>query len=246
MLAEACRHAPSGASSDAGRAAALALTLGRAGRSESLPALERAQDALRSRPGLELEVEIVELARALLLAAPPAEVSRADLGYRVRTPSGELYVEDPLAAHWHLLGRWGPPIRPDRERAPRLARGAGAADQLLPFLLEGGIALVVFPPEPGHGILRGPTKPVPPLYLCCAGFARDPALGSLVRWSRVSSLGAVDDRASPADDRPGRAGRRIGLQIRGGPLAIFPSRASVPTRELESLLARLLKRARPC
>jgi hypothetical protein len=177
-----------------------------------------------------LEASVLLLARELTNLRPPAHVERAERGYRrVDVAVGEtLFVEDPIAAHWHRDGRWGPPLRPDLDRAPVLARPDHGVDALASIVRDGRIAIVTF---------RGPRiwgGPDPALRLVRAGLARDAALRSLVRWSDVTSVGAVD-----------RWGVRRAAFESGGRLEVLPPRPAISIDDLIALMTQLLKQARP-
>ncbi len=214
---------------DPGLLAAWALVLGRAGDFARVPVLERLAIRLEA-AGLLDHASAVRLAMGLCHPRPErAGVERADGGYRfadlVRRTA--LYVSDPLAALWHGKGRWGPPLRPDRERPPKLARALDHVEPLTAFAEDGGVIVVCFAPA-----RFGPAEP--PLRLALAGFARDPQLNTLVRWSAVRSLGEV----------MGRRGPRAALETRELPLLVLPAAPQLPEKQLLDLMGRLLKSAR--
>lgn len=157
--------------------AALALTLARAARARDRVLLARVAAESSGPEGLALH-----LASALGTLAPLA-VERADGGYRYRRGGETLYVEDPVAAHFHAAGRWGPPLRPNPDRSPRLARGA--PDALVREVLDGGV--VVAP-------VRSEGMYLPALRILRAGITRDAALKSIVRWPDIAGFGRVGDR----------------------------------------------------
>ncbi len=214
---------------DPGEAAALALALGRAGRPRSSGALQALRRRLEGM-GRPAEAHAVTLALDLLAARPPVRVERADLGYRHHDVAlgVELFVEDPLAAHWHARGRWGPPIRPDLERAPIFAQGPGLVDRLTAFAEDGGIVVVGFEPRWRF------SAPLPPLRLTRAGVSRDAGLRSLSRWSQVDSVGVVAQGTKQC----------AAYEVSGEPVEILPPKPSIPTEDLVDLMGRLLKRSR--
>lgn len=218
---------------DAGRAAALALTIGRAGRPRSAAPLRAAIARLES-AGQMLQAQAVALALELLPLRPEI-VERAERGYRRQDPitGAELFVEDPLAAHWHHEGRWGPPLRPDPDRKLVLARGDPPIDRLVSAVREGEIVLVTFQPD---GVFR---RPEPPLRLMRAGLSRTPSLDALTRWSEIVSVGAVERRW------PDRR-RRAAYEPKGGPELALPPHPSITTDSLIALMTRLLKAGRAC
>lgn len=212
---------------DPGELAAVALTVGRAGRASSRPALMRLERRLE-RAGAVDEALAVRLAASVLHLRPPPAVERGDEGYRMQTEQGELFVEDPVAAHWHRAGRWGPPLRPDLERAPLLARGSGRADEWYQAAADGRIVVVTFRPA------RFGAHVEPALRLTRAGMARTAQMQDMVRWSELESLGKLSR---------GRR-ERVGFAARGQTPRGLPDRPSIPVSELLGLMERLLKQAR--
>lgn len=212
---------------EAGAVAALALTIGRAGRASSRGALELAERRLRAQ-GHSTEADGVSIGLALLSPRPPPWVERAELGYRTASGDEELLIEDPIAAHWHARRRWGPPLRPDPEARIHLARGTGRVEALDAAIREGEIVLVYF--EAGRF-----EQPSPPLFLTAAGFSRDVALTRMVRWSELRSVGLLE------------RGRRVhaAFERRQAPVEALPWRSSVPAADLAALLRLALARARP-
>ena len=204
---------------DPGVAAALALTVARAGWAEGRAAI-RAQRARRS-AGHSAEARALGLAEALCDLRPPGTVEAAESGYRYVDPEGALYIEDPVAAHWHHQGRWGPPLRPRVERAGRHASGPGGIARWLDWAGDGGIVVVTF--EPSVARAR------PPLRLCRAGFARDRALNTLVRWSSLRSIGRMQRR--PFDV--------VAYQQAGGAPVALPDKPSIPVDSLLRLMEAL-------
>ncbi len=212
---------------DPGRVASLGLTLGRAGRASSGPALSAARARLEA-AGHPREARAVALAEALLEARVPAAVERAERGYRHAPPGAPaLFVEDPIAAHWHQRDRWGPPIRPARERPGVLATPGADLAALLGPPLDGRVLLVPFRPS------RLARRPAPVLRLTRAGFARTADLSDLVRWSAVRSVGRLHAGRSERAACETTAGR-----------VDFPPRAAVPLERLLELMGRLLKQSR--
>lgn len=201
--------------------AAAALSLARAGDRRHRAVLRTYREALGAK-GHDAEARAVRIGEGLIELRPPDWVERADLGYRMLDPHDgvSVFVEDPLAAHWHGQLRWGPGIRPDLERAPYLARPSDDASGLVARTEDGGVVLVCF-----HGRRRAP-----PLRLTRAGFARDPALRGLTRWSTVRSLG--------------RSGGTLAYEVAGEPPVRLPQEAFLPVSLLEGFMARLLKRSR--
>lgn len=218
---------------DPGELSAIALAVGRAGRRRSAGPLQRARARLESL-GRPVEAQAVTLAMDLLRPRPlPARVSRADSGYVHRDITGgiELFVEDPVAAHWHAKGRWGPPLRPDLDRTPLAATSARGVDGLAAEALDGGLVVVCFKPR---RLLGGPQAP---LRLTRAGLARDPNLRTLVRWSQVRSVGVVVRGWT----------RSAAFEVEGEPLEILPPHPSLDVDALVELMTVLLEteRGRP-
>jgi hypothetical protein len=226
---DAIEHDLSAPNLDGGRAAALALTLGRAGRPTSRDVL--AGLVLRlEQGGRTAEADATRLAIELLQLRPPPHVERADSGYRRSDPAGrgeELFVEDPIAAHWHHARRWGPPLRPDLDAPVIVAREAERVAEYLHDVREGRIVLVYFvPPHPF-------ARPEPPLRLLRAGLTRDASLNTITRWSRIRSVGEAE-----------RRGTKRAAYERGDSLEVLPERASLPSDALIELMTVLLKDAR--
>lgn len=211
--------------------AGLALTIGRAGRPSSRGTLAAARAALEAR-GRGDEASAVELAIELLPLCPSKTVERADRGYRrvddVRDL--ELFIDDPLATHWHLVHRWGPPLRPDPDAASIDAHASGDVEELVREVREGKVVVVRF--EPDGRFVRGTEAP---LFVVRAGFARDRSLSSLVRWSELASVGIVERRGA----------RHAGWERYGADVERFPARSSLPVEGLVHLLTRMLALARP-
>lgn len=212
---------------DPGELAAVALTVGRMGRPSSRDPLTKLKLRLEA-AGAPDEALAVDLALRVLALRPPGSVVRADEGYRMQVEGGTLYVEDPVAGHWHRAGRWGPPLRPDLERSPVLARGSGRADEWYEAAADGRLVVITFRPA------RFSRTVEPALRVTRAGFARDPGLETLVRWSSLESVGRLS----------GRGRERVGYQVRGEEGFGLPPMPSIPVPELLSLMERLLKAAR--
>jgi hypothetical protein len=213
---------------DPAEAAGLSLAIARAAAPSSLPVLKIVATRLlqETRP---LESKALALALELALIRPPPHLERAERGYKRTGPStGEVFfVEDPIAAHWHRLGRWGPPLRPDLDRAPLHAGPGIGVDRVLAAIRDGAIAIVTFR-APRHAL-----TPHAPLRLLRAGLARDPSLATLVRWSAVSSVGSVG----------GRHGERAAFEKQGA-LEVLPAEPSIGAEDLVALMTRLLQDAR--
>lgn len=214
---------------DPGEAAAIALTVGRAGREASRPVLRQLRTRLQA-GGSPDEAEAVRLAEAVLHLRPAAFVERGDQGYRMVVDGHELFVEDPVAAHWHRAGRWGPPLRPFVQRPEVLARGEGRADEWYQVAADGRIVVVTFTPR------RFVGAPEPALRLTQCGFSRHADLTQMVRWSEVESVGSLC-----RNDQ-----QRVGYTRRGREAEGLPEHTSIPTHELLEIMERLLKRARSC
>ncbi len=212
-------------------ASAIALTIARAGRGASIETL-RIVEARLEQQHRTLEASALRLAKELCKLRPPPTVERAERGYRRGDVAlGEtLYIEDPLAAYWHRRGRWGPPLRPDPDRAQRFLEDGDAIDEAAAAIKDGAIAIVAF--RAG----RFTRRPHAALRLMRAGLARDPGLFTLVRWSNVSSVGMVERRRT----------KRVAFETGGGPLEILPADPSIPSDALLALMTQLLKQARPC
>ncbi len=213
---------------DPGEAAAIALTVARAARPSSLAELTRLRGRLEAAGRVD-EALALRLAQEVVALRPSSSVERADKGYRMVFEGVELFVEDPVAGHWHRSDRWGPPLRPDLERAPVLARGAGTVDACYQAAVDGQIVIVTFKPAPFFG------RQEPTLRLTRAGFARAADLSDLVRWSQIESLGTLVRNSK----------ERVAFTRRDEVPEGLPARPSIPTTELLGLMERLLKRARP-
>lgn len=214
------------AAADPAELAALALTLGRAGRSSSVHALTKLARRLEA-AGHQAEAQVVALAEALLARRPdPEAVTRADAGYRFEG-APPLYVDDPLAAHWHHRDKWGPPLRPDPAQLHRLAGPDDTAGPLLQVVRDGGVVVVCFERKPM-------VPPAPPLRIVLAGVSRDPGLRTLQRWARVTSVGTV------------RRWRRShgAFEVTGDGVTVLPGKPRLPTAEVVELMGRLLEAAR--
>jgi hypothetical protein len=217
------------ATAEPASAAALALAIGRAGRSESADAIHRALEQVNG-AGRSLEAAAIQMALDLLPVAPPSSIERGERGYRRVDASRdeELLVEDPIAAHWHHLGRWGPPLRAEPDRPQRFLQGDIDVERAVDEAQKGRILIVGFRPSPWR------IRPHAPLRLMRAGLSRDARLAMMVRWSRVRSVGAVE----------GRRGPRAAFET-GNTVEPLPWNASIPVPLLIDLMTRLLKHARP-
>lgn len=191
-----------------------ALQVARAGRHRSGPTLAGFRRELLDRDHRD-EARVVRAAIDLLALHPPARLERADRGYRWRDEEAEIYVEDPLAEHWHAAGRWGPPLRPDLERPPRYFGAQSDEDELRRFALDGGIVVVTYE--------RGGQ---PALRVTRAGFARDAALSTLIRWSDLASWGWLE----------GARGRSLAYEVRGQSEAALPPAPSCGDERLLALI----------
>ncbi len=198
----------------------LALTLGRAGRPSSRGSLQQLHDRIPD-PGLRCAIRLA----MALLSTHPEGVEQAESGYRFSYGSDTLFLEDPLAAHWHGQGRWGPPLRPDLERAAHVAQFGGFTEAL-GAALEGRAVIVTFRREPWQ-------PPVAPLRLSRCGFSRDPTFRAMVRWSQIRSLGKIEGEPP-----------KLACETSADAVIEFPENPSIPTAELSSLMERLLKQAR--
>ncbi len=207
------------AETDPARAHALALTLGRSGRASSRAVIERAARACPD-GAFDLAIDLLDLR--------PARTERADRGYRfTAAPEAPLYVEDPLAAHWHGLNRWGPPIRPDPEARPIVPDAGASLASLERAALDGATIVWSFAPGPFE-------RAHPALRLVLAGFARSPSLGDLVRWRDVASVGVLEQ---------GRT-RVIACARAGGEPIALGSRPRLGESRLLDLMGRLLRQSR--
>jgi hypothetical protein len=201
--------------------AALALTLGRAGRRESAPALEAVEARLFA-GGRTLEAQAAHLARELL--APPAWLERAERGYRRIDPRSheELFIEDPLAAHWHHLRRWGPPIRAESSAPHFTELSAGANERIA----RGEIALVIF------DATRRFKRLERPLRLARAGLSRTATFDDLTRWTAVRSVGITERRLT----------QHASYELAHGERIVLPAQKSVAA--LVALMTELMQAAR--
>lgn len=204
-----------------------AFRVARAGRRRSGPALAELRRDLAS-AGRADEAKVALAALDVLALRPPPRLERADRGYRWRDQEVELYIEDPLAEHWHAAGRWGPPLRPDLERPPRFFGAFADPRELAAFAADGGVVVVTFAPRPGWR-----TAPRA-LRLTRAGFARDAALTTMIRWSELRSVGWMDD---------GHA-RSVAYELRGEREEGLPSGPSCGDEALMRSFESLLQTAR--
>lgn len=207
--------------------AALALAIARAGRASSGSTLAAVRAKLAA-DGFALEASVLSLALELLAVPPSVRVERAESGYRFTDPRDgtSLFVEDPIAAHWHHQDRWGPPIRPDPTAKVIVARGNGEVDRLAEAIDRGEIVLIAFSP-------RFFQPPSPAVRMVRAGLSRDPRLSIATRWSEVRSVGVMEkgsEKAAAFETAEGRV--------------VFPPRAAIPVEELVALIARVVERAR--
>ncbi|NJK90299.1 MAG: hypothetical protein HC923_13540, partial [Myxococcales bacterium] len=122
---------------------ALAFQLGRAGRRSSGKALAalRAELVESDHP---TAAQLLLVTMDLLPIRPVSRLERADGGYRWTSGSTQIFVEDAIAAQWHAIGRWGPPIRPDLDRAPRFFGSVARASEMKAHAVDGGILVVTF------------------------------------------------------------------------------------------------------
>jgi len=208
---------------DVGARLGAAFQLARGGRRRSGPVLAAFRREVLQR-GLADEAKVLLAALDLLALHPPARLERADRGYRWQDETTELFIEDPLAEHWHGAGRWGPPIRPDLGRSPRFFAAASQAPELARFAEDGGVVVVTFSPS-------APWRDAPPaLRMTRAGFARDAALTTMIRWSDLASVGWMDRGAE----------RAVGYEVRGETERALPPRPSCGDVALMALVERLL------
>jgi hypothetical protein len=208
--------------------AASALVLGRCGRKSSKPCLE----ALRLTRFAESQDQaaVLILAAALIDWRPRPWVERADSGYRVKMSDGrDLFVEDPLAAHWHHAHRWGPPIRPRIDAPFQVVSHPDELDDAVCHALDGGVVVVALR-ERELWSVRGARSA---LYISKAGFAYRPDLSDLIRWSQLSSLGSCAHLF----------GSRIAYRLRNGRLVKIPERSFLPTDMLLAMMTQVMKGA---
>lgn len=211
---------------EAGAAASLALALGRAGRASSA----RPLGAVRARFAGTTEAKAIGVAIELLAVDPPRWLERGDVGYRRVDPFTleELFIEDPLAAHWHHLRRWGPPLRAEPS-APQFEATGLDAQGMAERVRAGEIARVTFE---ARSMFGGAIEPA--LRLTRAGLTRDASLRELVRWSAITSVGVVERRFS----------RRAAYEVAGGGLVTLSGRPGLPVEVLVDLMTRLLAAVR--
>lgn len=214
---------------DPRESAALALTLARAGRKGSGASLAR----LRSRLLREHENDLAKavlVAMELLPLRPGRKLERADSGYRWTDDATgeEIFVDDPLAAHWHALHRWGPALRP-RIDAVGLFFGSDTAEsEAMDAVRDGRVVLVTFES-------MNPARPHSALRMCKAGFARDAGLQTMTRWSELRSLGWMTDGNE----------RLLAFEPLQGEPQELPSRPSCGVESLLSLMNTIANIARP-
>jgi hypothetical protein len=208
--------------------AAAALKIARAGRAQSGWALAEARARLIAQQKT-LEAAVLALAIDLLAIPAHPRVERAESGYRYReaTSGRVLYVEDPVAAHWHAIGVWGPPIRPDPTRAAHVLRGAIDVATEFGRIAAGDTAVVTF----AGARFRAPE---PAIRLTAAGMSRDPRLVLEVRWSQIRSVGSATRRRR----------RSVAFEVKGEPVVILPIESSIGADDLIALLDRLIAHAR--
>lgn len=171
---------------DPDRAAALALSVGRAGRRGSARVLAEVRGRLQAM-GARDEALVLELSLELLCLRPGPQVEAAERGYRFHVPREKepVYVEDPVAAHWHAANAWGPPLRPNLGRSARLFLSDEDGPWALRHAEEGGVVVVLL-----SGQTPGPAPAA--LRLTRAGYARDAGLRTLIRWSEVRGFGFME------------------------------------------------------
>ncbi len=216
--------------------ASLALTIARAGRPKSIWALKSARSRLVA-ARRDTEVQVLDLALDLASSPVPSRLERGESGYRWTPPASltsaradaePLYVEDPIAAYWHRRDRWGPPLRPDPSRPPRVATAPGPVEPWLAEIEDGGTVLVCFEPAWPW------TRPEPPLRLVRAGMARDAALTVRVRWSQVGSVGKVTRGRTV----------RAAYEVHGEPREMLPREPAIGVDALVALMSKLVERSR--
>jgi hypothetical protein len=212
---------------DPSEGAATAFTLARAGRRSTGPLLH----ALRHRLLGEGQTDVAQamvVAMELLPLRPGPKLSRAEAGYRWLDPEtgSEVFVEDPLAAHWHAAGRWGPPIRPWLDTAPLWFDDRVALEDAVSAARDGRVVVCTFSTPFGRS---APSA----LRLTRAGLARDAGFSSMIRWSEVRSLGWVE-----SGDQ-----RRVGFEA--GALHELPRDPSGGAPRLMALMQTLADRGRP-
>lgn len=210
-----------------GETAALSLTLGRAGRVSSNRALGSARNRIAGTP----EAKAITVALELLSVAPPRWLTRAELGYRRVDPitGEELFIEDPLAAHWHHEDRWGPPLRADVTTPCFAAELEPDVSQIVERVRAGSIALVTF------AAARVVSRRIDPaLRLARAGLTQDASMRHLVRWTGVRSIGTTARRFAA----------HAAYEAGGEAPVVLPAKPSIPTEMLVEVMTRLSNAAR--
>lgn len=179
----------------------LCLVLGRCGWNRSQGTLRQIENKCK-KMGRTVDAHVVRLAMALLSDSPETGfVERADEGYRYSEPGlPALFVSDPIAAHWHRQGRWGPAIRPrfDLPTIPA-ARDLGVS-KLAEFVLDGRIVKIARGDE---------VCTMTRAWIHLSGETLAP-----IRWNRVRSLG----RISSVGAREGK----LALEVEGCPVMQVP------------------------
>jgi len=123
------------------------------------------------------------------------------------------------------LGRWGPPIRPDLDRPPRLFGPRADDDPIGAFAAEGGVVVVPFSASPYW-------RPAPTaVRVTRAGFARDAALVTLTRWADLASLGWIEHGMH----------RNLAYEVRGESERGLPPSPICGEDRLMALFERLLR-----
>jgi len=180
---------------DVGQMACLCLVLGRAGWNRSEGILRQMERRfLKKNHGVEAQA--ARLSIVLLASLPDArKLKRAEGGYLFHeSGQPDLFVEDPLASHWHRQDRWGPPIRgnaPDQDLVSYdSSLGSKAVDAAMS----------------GHWIQIEGQKG---LWLVSrAGLRKSRNGAALIRWSRVRSIGEMGSNGGS---------RQLAVEVEGLP-----------------------------
>ena len=175
--------------------ASLCLVLGRCGWNRSRGTL-RQMERKCEKMGRTVDAHVVRLALALLHESPDAAfVEKADEGYRYSEPGlPALFVSDPIAAHWHRQGRWGPAIRPRFEMPTIPVDQELGVSKLAEFVLDGRIVKIAVGDQ-----VCAMTR----AWIHLSGETVAP-----IRWNRVRSLGRISSK--------------LALKIEGCPILQVP------------------------
>lgn len=179
----------------------LCLVLGRCGWNRSEGTLRQMERKYQN-SGKEIDAHVVRLALALLDESPGAQnVEQADEGYRFsESGSPTLFVSDPIAAHWHRQGRWGPPIRPRFDAPVVTLEWPFEVSRTTELILDGRIVEI--------------SRDDSYCALTRAWFRMGANSLSRIRWNRVRSLGRIRSTKTQTE--------HLALEVEGSPIIQVP------------------------